>query len=72
MTINNEYEIGAWVKAYNNKITIDGVSNRLELVTGKIKEIIIQRDIVTKDFIYLYRLEDGSIYNEKSLMRVLN
>jgi hypothetical protein len=72
ININNRYAIGEYVKAYNNKITLDGVSNYLFVTKGHVKEIIIQTDIVTGDYIYLYRLDNGELYNEKSLMGVLS
>jgi hypothetical protein len=71
ININPCYSIGEYVKAYNNIITPDGVSQQLEMTVGIIKEIIIQRDILTKELIYLYRLDTGAVFNEKNLMRAI-
>ena len=71
MTINNKYSIGERVKTYYNVITEEGISNRLGLTTGTVKRIIIEKDILTKEYIYLYELDNGELYNEGSLMKVL-
>lgn len=71
LNINPCYSIGEYVKAYNNIITPDGVSNYLFVTKGHVKEIIIQTDIVTGSYIYLYRLDNNELYNEKSLMKAI-
>ena len=71
MTINNKYSIGERVKTYYNVITEEGISNRLGLTTGTVKRIIIEKDILTKEYIYLYELDNGELHNESSLMKVL-
>ncbi len=71
MTINNRYEIGTHVKAYNNIITPNGVSQRLSITIGVIKEIIIQNDIITNEPFVLYKLDTGAIFDENSLMKVM-
>jgi hypothetical protein len=71
ININPCYSIGEYVKAYYNIITEEGISNRLGLITGTIKKIIIERDILTKEYIYLYELDNGELYNEKSLMKAI-
>ena len=71
MNINNKYEIGAHVKAYNNIITPNGVSSQLSITIGIVKEIIIQNDIITNEPFILYKLDIGAVFDENSLMKVM-
>ena len=71
ININPEYNIGQMVKAYNNIIEEGKVTQRLSVTKGIIKEIIITRDILTGGYFHMYRLDNGEIYNEKNLMKVI-
>lgn len=71
ININNKYQIGTYVKAYNNIITPNGVSQQLSITIGMVKEIIIQNDIITNEPFILYKLDTGAIFDENSLMKVM-